>query len=216
LDLDNLSDSQENTLNSGDEALEEPERFWSRKNLPNILRDYLFLFVIAAGIVLLDQLTKSAVRASLLIGESWSPWEWLAPYARIVHWHNTGAAFGMLQNLGNVFRNLAVIVAIAIIYFFPQVPREEWPLRIAMGLQLGGALGNFTDRIMRGSVTDFISVGKFPVFNIADSSITIGVAVLIIGMWIRERQQQHDNLEEATNESPEMNAGSERDRGASA
>jgi signal peptidase II len=75
-----------------------------------------------------------------------------------------------------------------ILIFYPQVPRKEWALRLAMGLQLGGALGNFADRIKFGHVTDFISVWNFPVFNVADSSITIGVAVLIIAVYIEERR----------------------------
>jgi signal peptidase II len=57
-----------------------------------------------------------------------------------------------------------------------------------MGLQLGGALGNLIDRLTQGYVTDFISVGTFPVFNVADASISIGVAILILGMWIKERR----------------------------
>lgn len=211
--MDKISKTQDDALNIANDVPEKAERFWSRKNLPRILQDYLILIAMAAGIVLLDQLTKSVVRTQLAVAESWSPWEWLAPYARIVHWHNTGAAFGMLQNLGNVFRNLAILVAIAILFYFPQVPREEWPLRIAMGLQLGGALGNFTDRIMRGFVTDFISIGKFPVFNVADSSITIGVAVLIIGMWIRERQQRRKDEESESSESSSISVESENDRG---
>ena len=92
---------------------------------------------------------------------------WLAPYARIVHWYNSGAAFGMFQNGNLVFTILAFIVIGAIIYYFPQVESDDWTLKVAMGLQLAGASGNLIDRLMRGKVTDFISVGIFPVFNIA-------------------------------------------------
>lgn len=142
-----------------------------------------------AGIVIvIDQVTKALVRSKLEIGEVWSPWEWLAPYARIVHWKNTGAAFGMLQNFGNVFMVLAILVAIAILYYFPLVPREDWPLRVAMALQFGGAVGNLIDRLTIGWVTDFVSLGSFPVFNVADASISIGVTVLLIGVWLIERQ----------------------------
>jgi len=127
------------------------------------------------------------VRTNIPFGESWSPWEWLMPYARIVHWSNTGASFGMFQGFGMVFTILALIVAAVIVYYYPRVPVEEWPLRIAMGMQLGGALGNLVDRVTRGEVTDFISLGNFAVFNIADASISVGVAVLLIGMWWKER-----------------------------
>jgi signal peptidase II len=96
----------------------------------------------------------------------------------------------MFQSYGIIFTALAILVSGAIIFYYPQVPREDWPLRIALGMQLGGAVGNLIDRLTRGFVTDWISVGKFPVFNIADSSISMGVVVLILGMWILERKQK--------------------------
>jgi signal peptidase II len=153
------------------------------------LRDYATLLGIAGAIVILDQITKSIVRANLGLGEYWTPWEWLEPYARIVNWKNTGAAFGILQGLGDIFAILAVVVAVAIVYYFPQVPRNDWPIRVAMGLEFGGAVGNLFDRLTIGWVTDFISIWKFPVFNVADFCITLGVIVLILGVWIQERKQ---------------------------
>lgn len=162
--------------------------------LRKILRDYGFLLTLAALVIALDQWTKTLVRTRLDLEEYWSPWPWLAHYARIVHWKNTGAAFGMLQGFGDVFTVLAILVAIAIIYYFPQVPREDWVLRLAMGLQLGGALGNLVDRLTVGSVTDFISIGAFPVFNVADASISTGVAILILGMWFKDRHTNPGSL----------------------
>ncbi len=152
------------------------------------IKDYAYLFGIAIFIIILDQWSKSLVENNLAIGEIWSPWEWLTPYARIVHWTNTGAAFGIFQNFGIIFTILPFVVVAAIIYYFPQIPAHEWPLRAALSLQMGGAIGNLIDRLTIGHVTDFISVGKFAVFNVADSAISIGVAVLIIGVWITERQ----------------------------
>ena len=154
------------------------------------MRDYFFLAVISGTVILFDQWTKSLVRANLGLTETWTPWEWLEPYARIVHWKNTGAAFGMLQGFGDVFTILAILVSIAILFYFPQVPTREWTLRLAMGLQLGGAVGNLIDRITTGWVTDFLSVGILPVFNIADASITTGVVVLILGVWVKERHKE--------------------------
>jgi signal peptidase II len=156
--------------------------------LKKYIPDYLFLLVIAGTIIGLDQLTKSLVRTNLAFMQTWVPWDWLAPYARIVHWKNTGAAFGMLQKLSTVFTILPFIVVALILYYFPQIPRQDWPLRLALSMQCGGAIGNLVDRLSIGSVTDFISVGSFPVFNLADASISTGVAVLIIGMWIQERR----------------------------
>jgi len=94
----------------------------------------------------------------------------------------------MLQGLNDVFRILPLIVAGIIIYYYFKVPREDWLLRLAMALQLGGAIGNLLDRIFRGHVTDFVSLGRFPVFNVADASISIGVALLILSMWLAERK----------------------------
>jgi signal peptidase II len=151
------------------------------------VRDYLFLFSVSGLIVLLDQFSKSTVRARLPLNERWAPFDFMGDYIRIVHWKNTGAAFGIFQNLGLVFTILAIVVSIAIIYYFPRVPREDWTFRLALALQLGGAVGNLLDRIFAGEVTDFISVGSFPVFNIADASIFIGVLLLIYGMWQKDR-----------------------------
>lgn len=170
--------------------------------LKKYFRDYAYLLSIAGVVIILDQWTKSLVENNLSIGEIWSPWEWLTPFARIVHWTNTGAAFGMLQNFSIIFTILPFIVAGAILYYFPQIPPEDWPIRTALSLQLGGALGNLIDRLTIGHVTDFISVGKFAVFNVADSSISIGVAVLVIGIWITERQAK--NKQQQLGESPEL------------
>jgi len=156
--------------------------------LISTIKKYSLLFGIAGVIILFDQWTKALVRTNLSMGESWVPWEWLMPYARIVHWTNTGVAFGMFQGFGKVFAILALIVIAIIIYYYPRVPSEEWPLRVAMGMQLGGATGNLIDRLVNNwEVTDFVSVGNFAVFNIADASISVGVAVLLIGMWWKER-----------------------------
>jgi signal peptidase II len=173
---------------------------WS-KTLKKYIRDYLILFLLAGVIIALDQWTKYLVRETLPFQAIWSPWSWLTPYARIVHWKNTGAAFGIFQGFGNVFTILAIIVSIAILYYFPQVPRRDWTLRLAMGLQLGGAIGNLIDRLFFGSVTDFISVGNFAVFNIADASISIGVAILVLGMLVKEREGYLEERQRLNQES---------------
>ena len=157
--------------------------------MKKFLESYVFLFTIAGLIIALDQWTKYLVRSSLALQETWSPWAWLAPYARIVNWKNTGAAFGILQDFNTVFAILAVVVSLAIIYYFPKVGRDEWPLRVALSMQMGGALGNLIDRLTQGYVTDFVSMGSFAVYNVADASISVGVAVLVVGMWISERKQ---------------------------
>jgi len=159
------------------------------------VRDYLMLLSVAGIVIGLDQWTKWLVRENIEFGGQYLPeWlSWLSPYARFVHWSNSGAAFGMFQNGNDVFKVLAFIVIGAIIYYYPQVENEDWTLKLAMGLQLGGASGNLTDRLMMDKVTDFISVGTFPVFNIADASISIGVVVLLLGVWIQERRAKRNN-----------------------
>ena len=152
--------------------------------------DYAFLLSIAGVIIGFDQWTKILVRQNLGPADRWSPWPWLEPYARIVNWHNTGAAFGMLQDFGKVFMVLAILVSLAILYYFPRVERGDWLLRLALSMQLGGAVGNLIDRFYQGYVTDFISVGTFAVFNVADASISTGVAVLLLGVWIKEREER--------------------------
>jgi signal peptidase II len=156
------------------------------------LRDYLPLILIAGLLILIDQLTKSYIRANFVpYVDMWAPWDWMLPYARIIHVHNTGVAFGMFQGMGYVFGVLAALVALGIVYYFPRVPREDKLLRLALILQFAGAVGNLIDRIVNGGyVTDFVSVGNFPVFNVADSCITVGVFVLILGVWLQERREK--------------------------
>lgn len=153
------------------------------------VRDYLQLLGIAGLVVALDQLTKYLVRTNLQVGETWMPIPWLSKFVRVVHWSNTGAAFGLFPQGGVVFGVIAVVVSLAILYYYPQVPRRQLALRIALALQMGGALGNLTDRLIHDNrVTDFVSLGTFPVFNVADASVSIGVAILIAAMWIDERR----------------------------
>jgi len=154
---------------------------------------YRLLVFIAGGVILLDQISKALIRQHLALYEVWVPWPWLAPYARIVHWYNTGVAFGLLQERGKLFAVLAVLVALAILYYFPRIPTSEKWLRLALSLQLGGAIGNLIDRLTLGHVTDFISVGTFPVFNLADASITIGTGLLILSVWLQERRERSAN-----------------------
>jgi signal peptidase II len=177
------------------------------------VRDYMVLLGIASVVVALDQWSKYLVRTNLNFGEAWSPMAWLLPYARILHSNNTGAAFGLFPAGATIFTVVAIIVALAILYYFPQVPSNQRALRLALSLQLGGALGNLVDRLFIGTVTDFISLGTFPVFNVADSSISIGTAILVVTMFILERRE---SLEAAMDEpspggEPEE-AGSEMER----
>jgi len=161
------------------------------ENLKSFIKNSRWLFIIAAVIVILDQVSKALVRNYIPLGSSWSPWPWLAPYARLFHFTNTGVAFGMFQGKSLVFAILAALVAGAIIYYFQQVPKEDKVLRFALSMMLGGAVGNLIDRLFNGGeVTDFISVGNFAVFNVADSFITVGVLVLLIGIYLEDKREK--------------------------
>jgi len=110
--------------------------------------DYFLLFSICAVIIGLDQWTKALVRARIPLGTDWLPdgLMWLMPYARIRHWYNSGAAFGIFQNGNLVFTILAIIVILLILYYFPRTERNDWWLRVAMAMQFAGAAGNLIDR----------------------------------------------------------------------
>ncbi len=166
------------------------EKYGESNKLKKNLKSYQILFPIATGIVGLDQWTKSIIRNALAFGEIWSPWDWLTPYARVVHWKNTGVAFGMFQNNNKLFAILVSIIALLIIIYYPQLTEGDWFLRIALSMQLGGAVGNLIDRLTVGWVTDFLSVGNFAVFNVADASVTIGVGIMILGLWVQENRQR--------------------------
>ena len=156
------------------------------------LKEYWILLTVVPVILVIDQVTKALVRANIPFGTVWMPWEWLRPVLKFVYWHNTGAAFGLFQNGGLIFGIMAVLVSIFIIVYYPHIPKDEKLMRVAMSMQMAGALGNLIDRIAFGPVTDFISVSNFAVFNIADSSITVGTVLLILAIWIAERKEQKE------------------------
>lgn len=156
----------------------------------SLIIDYLGLFLGAILIILLDQWTKAWIRTNLNYGEVFHPELWLSQYARLLHWHNTGIVFGLFQNISKVFNLLPAIISAAIILYFSRIPREDRLIRLSMILYLGGGLGNLIDRLTQGFVTDFISVGSFPVFNIADASITIGVVLLALGVYLNEQEEK--------------------------
>ena len=159
--------------------------------MKKIIKSHGLLVAIAILIIALDQILKAIVRSNLNFGESWSLFSgFLKSFIRVVHWENYGAAFGLFQGGGVVFGLLAAVVSLVIIIFYSRIPHEHVLMRVALAMQMGGALGNLIDRIRFGPVTDFIAVGTFPVFNIADASITVGVALLLFALWYDERKEK--------------------------
>jgi signal peptidase II len=137
----------------------------------------LFLLSTALFIVLLDQISKIYIRNLLLPGDSLPVIE---GFLYITHVQNKGAAFGLLAGRQLVFILVTIlsIVLIAVYYFRT---RESHPLfNLALGLAVGGAVGNLVDRLRFGGVTDFVDVRVWPVFNIADTAIVVGVVLLIV------------------------------------
>jgi signal peptidase II len=147
---------------------------------------WIFLFGVALLAILVDQITKAYVVNHLAPYDSWMPIQFIEPVFRITHVHNTGAAFGIFPEGGSIFLVIAVVVSSFILYYYRQLPRGAWLVRLALGLQMGGALGNAVDRIKTGYVVDFFHVERWPVFNVADSCIFMGVVLLALEMMIEE------------------------------
>jgi signal peptidase II len=174
--------------------------------LKKILKQYWILITVVFAVITVDQITKAIIRANIPFGGVWMPWEWLRPYLKFVYWHNTGAAFGLFQNGSLVFGIMAVVVSTFIILYFPKVPQDEKLMRVALSMQMAGALGNLIDRLrFGGHVTDWISVGDFPVFNVADSSITVGVGLLILALWLADRKEKREVIENGQASAEEVN-----------
>lgn len=133
----------------------------------------------AVAILVLDQLSKWWVRENMSVGDYWAL---INGFVDIRYIHNKGAAFGILQGGGLLFMVMAAIVIAATVYFIYKFPLP--PLaHFSLGMIAGGALGNLIDRVVYGAVVDFISVGWFPVFNIADTAIVCGAALLVLWMF---------------------------------
>lgn len=155
-----------------------------------LLRHWLMLVIVVAAVILADQASKAYVVAHLPLYDSWAPVKALEPFFRFTHVHNTGAAFGLFPQGGMIFLAIAIVVSVLILYFYRQIPADAWLVRLALGLQLGGALGNVIDRVRLGYVVDFFDVSYWPVFNVADSCVVLGVGVLVVVM-LREERRGH-------------------------
>jgi signal peptidase II len=162
------------------------------------MREKVFLFVVTAVIILLDQFSKFIVEATMPINSSYAPIPALEPIFKLTHVTNTGAAFGLFQGGGNLFTIVAVVVTIVILYHNYTLPAGQTAVRLALGLQLAGALGNVIDRYRLGHVTDFLDFGPWPVFNVADTSIVAGVVILIWLMFKEEREKKAAEAQQVT------------------
>ena len=140
-------------------------RWWSR--------DWVALTTVAL-VLFVDQLSKFWVRSSMYPGQSlltWSP-------VQLTYVLNTGSAFGLFPRQA-LFLIVAAFVGIGVLFvYYRHIPHPPLLFKISLGMMMGGAIGNLVDRLRYGSVTDFIDLRFFPVFNVSDSSITVGAIVL--------------------------------------
>lgn len=159
-------------------------------------RHDLTFFLIAGSIIALDQFTKSLVRSNLAVGETWP--ENSDALIRIIHVTNSGAAFGILQGQTPflILTSMLGLAAIVLYYLYP--PMDHGIIRVALGMQLGGAIGNLIDRVRMGEVTDFIDVGSFPTFNVADSSISVSIAAVLLFFVFQEADPPKPQQEPAS------------------
>jgi signal peptidase II len=149
-------------------------------------RDAWFL-LLAGAIIGLDQGTKALIRAFVDRGESH---EVFGELLRVVHFTNTGAAFGMFQGAGPLLAITSIAGMLAIlVYLFN--PGFAHPLvRTGLAFMLGGAVGNLIDRLAEGRVVDFIKLPNWPAFNVADSAITVGVIMLVVSLlWMQDEEK---------------------------
>ena len=146
-----------------------------------------------------DQLTKWAVIENLSVGESWPA----TGFFRFTHAWNTGTAFSLFQGAGDILTWVSLAAVVVLTWIYRSIEDPPWVLRIAFGMQFGGAIGNIIDRVRLGHVTDFIDVGPWPVFNIADSSIVIGIGLMIFYFWFLDGGSE----EKAEQEAEEILAG---------
>ncbi|HUF89299.1 MAG TPA: signal peptidase II [Gemmatimonadota bacterium] len=132
-------------------------------------------------VLVLDQLTKAWVRSTMTLNETIPV---VGDVVRLTYIHNEGAAFGLSvgPHSSQVFLVLAAVASVLVLYLLLSAPREERMQRVALALILGGALGNIIDRVRWSMVVDFIQVGVaghfWPIFNVADSAVTIGAVLL--------------------------------------
>lgn len=149
------------------------------------------VYIAAAIIIIIDQSTKWLIVKNMEIGESIPVIE---SFFYITSHRNAGAAWGILQNQMLFFYIITVIVIVFLIYYIQKHAKESKWLGLSLGLVLGGAIGNFIDRLVRKEVVDFFDVYigsyNYPIFNIADSALVAGVILLFIYTFMDERNKK--------------------------
>lgn len=150
---------------------------------------FLAIFVLA-----LDQVTKWLVAKYMELGESIPLWK---DVFHLTSHRNRGAAFGILQDQRWLFVVATIFIVAGIIFYMYKIGKTKPFLSIGLGLILGGALGNFIDRLFFGEVVDFLHfiLINFAIFNVADAAITIGVGFVILDMLLDLKKERNQNSE---------------------
>ncbi len=161
-------------------------------------RHRLWFFAAAILTLLVDQLSKALVRAYIPLGASVP----IIPNAiYLTHTQNPGAAFGLFPNATMLLIIVALLVS-AILLWLGRQGFDRRRVAIAMGMMLGGAVGNLLDRVRFGAVTDFIDLKVWPIFNFADTALTFGALLLLwwgaVATPSESHQKTNDNLEDKT------------------
>jgi signal peptidase II len=142
--------------------------------------------VIAAIVAAVDRFTKIYVERRFGVG--YGPRQIVDHVLFLTVTRNAGAAFGIFQNFTLGFLAISAVVMIGILIYYWYLPARDWTARLGLALVFGGAISNAYDRAVKGSVVDFIQVPHWPVFNVADSAVTVGVVVLLLGTLLANRQ----------------------------
>jgi signal peptidase II len=141
----------------------------------------LRLFITAAIVIIIDQISKHLISSLMQEGQSITL---INNFLYITYVRNPGAAFGLFPYQTAFFIIITLVVAVLILYYYRILSEDHKWLRFSLALQLGGALGNLIDRIRGGYVIDFINFTVWPpVFNLADSAIVIGIGIFLIAFW---------------------------------
>ncbi|MGN8645085.1 signal peptidase II [Gracilibacillus sp. HCP3S3_G5_1] len=152
------------------------------------------VYAVALAVIMVDQLTKWLVVTNMEIGERITVIE---SFFYLTSHRNSGAAWGILQGQMTFFYIITLIVVAFIIYYIQKFGKESKWLRLALALVLGGAIGNFIDRLFRQEVVDFFDVYigayDYPIFNIADSALVVGVILIFIYTLLDERNKRRSN-----------------------
>ena len=139
---------------------------------------FQLMLVIALGVVVLDQATKAVVRAAIPVGDTVD----VLPGIHLVDTVNTGIAFSLFPGNQGVVAGVTLIAIAAIAVLLVGFAGRHALVPIGGGLLLGGSIGNLIDRIWRDGVTDFIAIGPWPPFNVADIGVTLGAILLVLSL----------------------------------